>query len=81
LRSKKSQRALDLQGLDKAPIYSVKLENCTFQNVAKENIVKNVQGLTMRNVVINGKPIGVEAETSELQMTVNQNRPNIQSIA
>jgi polygalacturonase len=63
LRSKKSQRALDLQGLDKAPIYSVKLENCTFQNVAKENIVKNVQGLTMRNVVINGKPIGVEAET------------------
>ena len=77
------QRALDLQGLDKAPIYSVNLENCTFQNVAKENIVKNVQGLTMRNVVINGKSVESATETAAvpIQVTVNQNRLNIQSIA
>jgi len=83
LRSSRSQRALDLQGLDKAPIYSVNLENCTFQNVAKENIVKNVQGLTMRNVVINGKSVESATETAEvpIQVTVNQNSLNIPSIA
>ena len=83
LRSSKSQRALDLQGLDKAPIYSVNLENCTFQNVAKDNIVKNVQGLTMRNVVINGKAVESAKDTAEapIQVTVNQNRLNIPSIA
>jgi polygalacturonase len=80
LRSSKSQRALDLQGLDKAPIYGVNLENCTFQNVAKENIVKNVQGLTMRNVVINGKSVESVAATT-IQMTLNENRLNIPSIA
>jgi hypothetical protein len=36
-----------------------------------------------RNAVINGKPIGVEAETAEvpIQVTVNQNRLTIPSIA
>ena len=79
LRSSKSQRALDLQGLDQAPIYNVKLENCQFQNVAKENIVKNVQGLTMRNVVINGKQVvqANESVAAPLQMTVAANRLNI----
>jgi hypothetical protein len=35
------------------------------------------------NVVINGKPIGVEAETAEvpIQVTVNPNRLNILPIA
>lgn len=83
LRSSKSERALDLQGLDKAPIYGVNLENCTFQNVAKENIIKNVQGLTMRNVIINGKPMVAASETARapIQMTLAENRLNIPSIA
>ena len=55
LRSGKSARALDLQGFKTAPIYNVRLENCTFDNVAKENMVKNVQGLELKNVRINGK--------------------------
>ena len=57
LRSGKSARALDLQGFKNAPIYNVRLENCTFDNVAKENIVKNVQGLELKNVRINGKVV------------------------
>ena len=55
LRSGKSARVLDLQGFKAAPIYNVRLEDCTFDNVAKENIVKNVEGLALRNVRINGK--------------------------
>ena len=54
LKSGKSQRALDMQGFKKAPITNINLENCTFDNVAKSNIVKNVEGLTIRNVRING---------------------------
>jgi len=55
LLSGKSPRALDLQGFKQAPIYNVRLEDCTFDNVASGNIVKNVQGLELRNVRINGK--------------------------
>jgi polygalacturonase len=57
LRSGKSARALDLQGFKTAPIYNVRLENCTFDKVAKEDIVKNVQGLELKNVRINGKVV------------------------
>lgn len=55
LRSGKSPVALDLQGFKHAPIYNVRLENCTFENVTNGNIVKNVQGLELRNVRMNGK--------------------------
>src|SRR5439155_17390380 len=55
LRSGKSTRVLDLQGFKTARIYDVHLENCTFDNVAKENLLKNVQGLELRNVRVNGK--------------------------
>ena len=57
LRSGKSARAFDLQGFKNAPIYNVRLADCTFDNVAKENMVKNVQGLELKNVRINGKII------------------------
>ncbi|HKV42137.1 MAG TPA: glycoside hydrolase family 28 protein [Blastocatellia bacterium] len=54
LKSKKSARALDLQGLEKAPVSNVRLENCVFENVAEANIVKNVSSLQLLNVRING---------------------------
>jgi polygalacturonase len=55
--SGKSRYALDIQGLDKAPITDVMLRNCRFDNVADGNIIRNVQGLSLRNVLINGKPM------------------------
>src|SRR5260370_29751238 len=55
LRSGKGARVLDLQGFKTAPIYDVHLENCTFANVAQLSAVKNVQGLELRTVRINGK--------------------------
>ena len=55
LRSGKSKRALDLQGLAKAHVAGVQLSNCTFDNVTGENIVKYVDALRLNNVRINGK--------------------------
>ena len=55
LRSGKSRRALDLQGLDKAHLTDIQLSNCTFDGVAGDNVVKYVDGLSLRNVRVNGK--------------------------
>jgi polygalacturonase len=55
LRSGKSKHALDVQGFKNAPIFNLLLEDCAFDNVAEPSIIKNVEGLTMRNVRINGK--------------------------
>jgi polygalacturonase len=55
LKSGKSNHALDVQGFKHAPIINLRLENCTFENVAKPNIVKNVEGLSVHRVRINGK--------------------------
>jgi polygalacturonase len=55
LKSGKSQYAMDLQGFPNAPIVNVRLENCTFDNTAQPSILKNVQGLELRNVRVNGK--------------------------
>lgn len=55
LKSGKSKHALDVQGFKKAPVYNLRLENCTFENVEKPSIVKNVENLVLENVRINGR--------------------------
>jgi polygalacturonase len=57
LRSTKSKHALDVQGLTRAPIVNLQLKNCTFDNVAEGNIVKNVKDATLENVKINGRVV------------------------
>jgi hypothetical protein len=53
--SGKSDYGIDAQGFENAPVYDVSLTGCDFSNVAKDNIIKNVRGLTFRNVKINGQ--------------------------
>ncbi len=55
LKCTTGNRAVDLQGLDKAPIYDVRLENCEFGTIKNPSIVKNVNGLKLSNVRIAGK--------------------------
>jgi hypothetical protein len=50
-------RALDLQGLDNAPIYDVSLKNCEFGAMKNASIIKNVKGLKLSNVKIGGKNV------------------------
>jgi polygalacturonase len=57
LVSTKSKHALDVQGLNGAPIYDLRLNNCTFDNVAESSIVKNVNNASVNNVKVNGKVI------------------------
>lgn len=57
LVSSRSKFALDVQGLTGAPIYDLRLKNCTFDNVAQGNVVKNVNNATLTNVKLNGKEL------------------------
>lgn len=61
LKSGKSKHALDVQGFSNAPVYDLRLKDCTFENVARASVVKNVTGLTLENVRVNGKPVDREA--------------------
>jgi polygalacturonase len=53
----RAERALNLRGFANAPIRGVTLVDCDFGDVAKPNIVEHVEGLSMRNVRMNGKNV------------------------
>jgi polygalacturonase len=50
-------RAVDLQGLANAPIYDVTMKNCIFGTVKNPSVVKNVIGLKLENVKIEGRVV------------------------
>jgi polygalacturonase len=53
--SRKSEYALLLRGFKNAPISGVRIENCTFEGVAKGDLLENVRGVELRNVRVNGQ--------------------------
>jgi polygalacturonase len=55
VKSRKSKYGLLLRGYGNAPITDVRLTNCAFENVAKEDVLENVKELKLTNTVINGK--------------------------
>lgn len=57
LTCEKGNRAVDLQGLDNAPIFDVVIKNSSFGTIEKDSIVKNVKGLKLDNVKIGGKVV------------------------
>ena len=50
LTCKTGNMAVDLQGLDNAPLYDIRLTNCDFGSMAKPSIVKNVKNLKLENI-------------------------------
>src|SRR5687768_13817294 len=50
-------RAVDLQGLDSAPIYDVTIRNANFGTVKNRSVIKNVKGLKLENVTVGGKKV------------------------
>jgi polygalacturonase len=54
--SKKSLHGLLLRGFANDPIQNVRLVDCTFDNVAKPDIIEAIQGLSLTNVKVNGSP-------------------------
>lgn len=57
VRSVRSRRAVDLQGLPASPVDDLTLVGCDFQGVAEPSIVRNVRRLALRDVRVNGRPV------------------------
>ena len=55
--SKKSNYALYLRGYEKGTIDDVRVIDCTFDGVAKPDVVEHVTGLVRRNVTVNGQKL------------------------
>lgn len=53
--SRRSQHALLLRGFANAPISGVRLEDCTFEGVARPDVLENVKAVELKNVRINGE--------------------------
>ena len=57
VKSGKSRRAVDLQGLPSAPVENITLRGCDFQGVAEPSVVAFVKGLTLDDVKVNGRVV------------------------
>ena len=55
MTSRKSLHALLLRGFRNAPISGVRVEDCVFDGVAKDDVLENVKGIELKNVKVNGK--------------------------
>jgi polygalacturonase len=52
---KKSGHGLNLRGYESAPIRDVRIRHCNFDNVEKGNLIQNVVGLKLDDLIVNGK--------------------------
>ncbi|PNU04317.1 glycoside hydrolase family 28 protein [Novosphingobium guangzhouense] len=57
LKVAQATRVLDSQGLPGAPIGTLRLEDCTFDGVAKDSILKHSPQITLDRVRVNGKVV------------------------
>lgn len=53
--SNKSRYVLYLRGYRHAPLHNIRIEQCSFENVAEADVVENVENLILRKVKVNGK--------------------------
>ncbi|HEX5110438.1 MAG TPA: glycoside hydrolase family 28 protein [Vicinamibacterales bacterium] len=53
--SRTSAMGLFLRGYERSPISNVHLTDCTFENVAKGDVLEHVRDLTLTNVTVNGR--------------------------
>lgn len=51
------RRALELRGLPRAPIEDVVLSDCVFQEADEPSVIRDVRGLRLLEVRVNGKPM------------------------
>jgi polygalacturonase len=54
---KRAKYALNLQGFKAATVRDIRLERCTFDNVAEKDVVKEVEGLVLNDVKVNGRTL------------------------
>lgn len=52
----RSEYAVEINGMEEQPVENVKIIDCRFENVEKGNVLEFVNGLLLKNVLINGTP-------------------------
>ena len=57
--SQKSEYAIYIEGLDDKPVTDIHIDNCTFDNVAKENFIRDAKDLHADNTTVNGKKVNL----------------------
>ncbi len=55
--SQKSEYAINIQGIENHPLRGIFINNCEFNDVEKENVIKNAVNVHITNTTINGEPI------------------------
>jgi polygalacturonase len=51
----KSQYGIWIRAYDRSPVTDIRIQNCTFNNVAESNVIENVKNLSLINVKVNRK--------------------------
>ncbi len=63
LTCRKSKYALYLRGYPRAPVRDITLEQCSFEQVERPDVIENVKNLTLTGVTINGKLVNRRIST------------------
>jgi polygalacturonase len=58
VRCRKSGAGWALRGFPDSPIRNVRIEDCVFEKTSKPNLQQNVEGLQLKNVIVNGEKLG-----------------------
>ena len=56
-RAGRARYGLFLRGYERSPISNVRLTDCTFENVAKGDVLEHVSNVTLSNVTVNGATV------------------------
>ncbi|HEY6437103.1 MAG TPA: glycoside hydrolase family 28 protein, partial [Ignavibacteriaceae bacterium] len=60
ITSEKSEYAIWIKAFNNSPVENIRLSNCNFKNVEKENLIENVKTIVTSSVIINDKPLLIE---------------------
>lgn len=60
INSHKSEYAINLQGRDDKPVTNIRIDSCSFENVAKPSIIKNVSAISITQTKVNGQDINAQ---------------------
>ena len=57
INSHKSEYAINLQGREDKHVTNIRIDSCSFDNVEKQSIIKNVDQIEIANSTVNGKTV------------------------
>ena len=57
LTCEKGKYAVWVKGYERSPIKNLRLERCQFDGIAEPNVIEAVDGFSLADVTLNGKPM------------------------